>query len=414
MLLQSILGITIFILLAWSMSEHRTQINWRLILSGLLLQCLLAALLIHLPPAQTFFSWINQAVLALQEAVKAGTSFVFGFIGGGALPYQEATPGGSFVLAFQALPLVLVVSALSSLLFYWRILPKIVQGFSWLLQKSLGVGGALGLGLAANIFVGMVEAPLLIRPYLLRISRGELFALMTAGMATIAGTVMVLYAMILSPIIPNAMGHILTASLLSAPAALIVATLMVPHQGETTQGQNVLVENQSHSAIDALTQGTTEGVKLLIQIIAMLTVFVACIALLNQILSLLPLLDNQPITLQRLLGWCLAPIAWLMGIPWSEATLGGSLLGIKVVLNELLAYIEMSKIPTEALSERSRIILTYALCGFANFGSLGIMLGGMGTMAPERRQEITTLGSRSIIAGLLATCMTGAMIAIWL
>jgi CNT family concentrative nucleoside transporter len=406
---QSLLGLILLTALAWLFSEDRRQADLRLIATGLGLQLLLALLLLKLPLFKTLFLSLNHAILALQTATEAGTSFVFGYLGGADLPFSESTPGSSFILAFKALPLILVMSALSALLFYWRLLPLLVRGFSWLLQQSLNIGGALGLGAAANIFVGMVEAPLLVHPYLNQMTRSELFSLMTLGMATIAGTVMVLYAALLGPVLPDAMGHILTASVISAPAAIMVARLMVPETGESTAGQLVLPQ-QAESSMDAVTKGTIDGLRLLAHIIALLVVLVALVSLLNQTLSLLPKIAGSPLTLERLLGWLMAPIVWSMGIPWPEAPAAGALMGTKTVLNEFLAYLQMNQLPEGALSERSRLIMTYALCGFANFGSLGIMLGGMGAMAPERRNEIVALGMRSLLSGTLATCLTGAVV----
>ncbi|KPK40084.1 MAG: nucleoside:proton symporter [Gammaproteobacteria bacterium SG8_47] len=396
---------------AWLLSERRSAIPWRVVTGGLLLQFALAAVLLWLPFFKQMFLALNNALLSLEQATQAGTAFVFGYLGGGSLPFEETTPGNSFILAFRALPLVLVISALSALLFYWRVLPWVVRAFSRLLQHVLGVGGALALGTGANIFVGMVEAPLFIRPYLKHMSRSELFALMTTGMATIAGTVMVLYASILADTIPDAMGHILTASLISAPAALLIALMMIPPTTQT-EAEQLMPAQQASSSMDAVTQGTLQGVQLLINIVAMLLVFVALVSLINLMLGWLPSLDGEPITLQRLLGYLMAPIAWLLGIPWHEATLAGGLLGTKTILNELLAYLELAQMSDEAMSQRSRLILTYALCGFANLGSLGIMLGGLGTMIPERRSEIVALGLRSILAGTLATCMTGAVVGV--
>jgi CNT family concentrative nucleoside transporter len=309
--------------------------------------------------------------------------------------------GATFVLAFRALPLVLVISALSALLFYWRILPAIVRALSLALEKLMRVGGVVGLSAAANIFVGMVEAPLFVRPYLARVSRGELFAIMVGGMASIAGTVLFLYAAILRPVLPDAVAHLLIASILSAPAALVIAFLMVPPEGAVTGG-NIELRSEASSSMDALTRGTLDGAQLLLNIVAMLVVFVALVALVNLVIA--------PYSLQGALGWALAPLAWLCGIPWSEARAAGALLGTKTVINELVAYVDLSKM-TE-LSERSRVLLTYALCGFANFGSLGIMIGGLGTMCPERRSEVVGLGLKSIVAGTLATCLTAANVAL--
>jgi len=404
---HALAGIAGLAALAWLASEARRRIAWRLVASALALQLALALLLLKAPGVKDAFLALNDLLLALQAATRAGTTFVFGYVGGGDLPFAESHAGASFILAFQALPIVLVMSALSALLFYWRVLPALVRAISWLLERTLGVGGVLGLSAAANIFVGMVEAPLLVRPWLARITRGELFALMAVGMATIAGTVLFLYASILAERVPGAVAQLLIASILSAPAAIAVAALMVPAEGEPTGGRIVL-RSEATSSVDALTRGTLDGAQLLVNIVAMLVVFVALVTLANLILGALPAVGGAPLTLERMLGWLLAPLAWLCGIPWAEAQAAGALLGVKTVLNELIAYVQLAK--SEAFSERSRLLLTYALCGFANFGSLGIMIGGLATMCPERRGEIVGLGMKSIVAGLLATCLTAATV----
>jgi CNT family concentrative nucleoside transporter len=288
----------------------------------------------------------------------------------------------------------------------------VVEAFSRAPKKSMGIGGAEGLGVAANIFVGMVESPLFIRPYLPQMTRSEIFTLMTCGMATIAGTVMVLYASILNSIIPDIMGHILTASIISAPAAITIAKIMIPETGELTSG-TLAAPDKAQGTMDAITKGTLAGVTLLINIVAMLIVLVALVHLANLLLGLLPHPGQTPITLQSILGVILAPITWLMGIPWQEASTAGALLGTKTILNEFIAYMDMSRLPSDALSPRSLLIMSYAMCGFANPGSLGIMIGGMGTMAPGRRSEIVALGFRCIVSGTLATCMTGAVVGIF-
>jgi concentrative nucleoside transporter, CNT family len=411
MIIQSIAGLLGFAGIAWCMSENRRQASLKIAVTGIIIQLVIGLILLKLPIFREFFLLLNRLVLSLQTATTAGTSFVFGYLGGSDLPFKEPFPGASFILAFRALPLVLLMSALSALLFYWKILPVVVRAFSWALQKTMGVGGAEGLGVSANIFVGMVESPLFIRPYLKEMTRSEIFTLMTCGMATIAGTVMVLYASILSDKIPDVMGHILTASIISVPAAVTIAKIMVPETGKLTTGKLTAPE-QASSSMDAITKGTLQGVELLINIIAMLVVLVALVYLANLILGLFPDIGGGPITLQRLLGIVMAPIVWLMGVPWNEATTAGGLMGTKTILNELLAYIDLSRLPPDALSHRSQLIMTYAMCGFANPGSLGIMIGGMGTMAPGRRNGIVALGFRSIIAGTLATCMTGAVVGI--
>lgn len=407
--LQGLLGIAAMVGFAWLLSEKRHLVKWRDVALGLTVQFVLALLLLKVPASKEVFRLLNQAVSAIEQATHAGTSFVFGYIGGGPLPFAESFPGASFVLALQALPLVLVVSALSSLLFYWRILPVVVKAFSWFLQKTMRIGGAVGLGAAANVFLGMIEAPLFIRPYLSIMSRSELFVTMTCGMAGIAGTVMILYASILSPVITDPLGHILVASVISIPAAIMLSQVMIPETGMLTCG-DIVPPMPSSSTMDAITNGTTEGVSLLINIVAMLVVLVALVHLANQIVGLLPHVQGAPLTLQRLLGWVMAPIVWLIGIPWQEAQTAGALMGTKTVLNEFLAYMDMAKLSDAALSARSRIIMTYALCGFANFGSLGIMIGGLAVMAPDRRSEIVALGMKSLVAGTLSTLLTGAIV----
>jgi CNT family concentrative nucleoside transporter len=396
---QAALGIAGLLAIAWLLSERRREVPWRAVLAGLALTLALALLFLKLPYAKDAFLRLNDVLLVLEKATQAGTGFVFGYLGGGKAPFAETDPASSFILAFRALPLVLVVSALSALLFHWRVLPAIVRAISWLLEKAMRVGGVLGLATAANVFVGMVEAPLFIKPYLARVSRGELFAIMTGGMASIAGTVLFLYASILGAKMPDAVAHLLIASILSAPAALAVAFIMVPPAGEPAGGR-IELHSEHASSMDALTRGTLEGAQLLLNIVAMLVVFVALVALVN--------LAMAPYTLQGALGWLLAPLAWLAGVPWAEAQAAGSLLGTKTVINELVAYVEMSKMAE--LSERSRLLMTYALCGFANFGSLGIMIGGLGTMCPERRADVVQLGLKSIVSGTLATCLTAAFV----
>ncbi len=410
-MIQGIAGLLVFTALAWILSENRSKVSLKLILIGIGGQLLLGLILLKIPIFQQMFLTLNQVVLALEESTRAGTSMVFGYLGGGPLPFEVKAPGNIFILGFRALPLVLVVSALSSLLFYWRILPWVVRAFAWCLAKTMGIGGTEGLAVAANVFVGMVEAPLFIRPYLAKMTRSELFTLMTAGMATIAGTVMVLYASILGAVIPGVMGHILTASIISVPAAVTVSKVMIPETARLTQG-DLHAPAKTLNSMDAVTQGTLQGVQLLINILAMLVVLVALVQLVNILLALLPSWGESPVTLQRIFGYLMAPMVWLMGVPWSEAFTAGGLMGTKTVLNEFIAYLDMSQLAQGALSNRSLLIMTYALCGFANPGSLGIMIGGLGTMAPERRGEIVSLGLRSILAGTLATSMTGAVVAI--
>ncbi|MBL8805487.1 MAG: nucleoside:proton symporter [Rhodospirillales bacterium] len=411
--LQALAGLFGLLAIALTLSESRRDVSFRQAAAGLVASFGFAVLLLKIPLVAQAFGLLNAPAEAIAAATRAGTSFVFGYLGGGALPFEERSPGGAFVLALQALPIVLVMSALTTLLFHWGVLPAVVRAISAVLSRTLGVGGAVGLSTAANVFVGMVEAPLFIRPYLSKLSRGELFVVMVGGMASIAGTVMVLYATIVARVVPDAFGHILAASLLSAPAAILFGRIMVPDPSDgRTAGELGPLEPVAESGMDAIVKGTAAGLELLLNIVAMLLVLVALVALANMALAQLPDVLGTPLTLERALGWIMAPICWLMGIPWAEAPAAGALMGVKTVLNEFIGYVQLADLPAEALSPRSRLIMLYAMCGFANFGSLGIMIGGMATMAPGRRREIVELGMKSLVAGTLATCFTGAMVGV--
>ncbi len=410
---QGVAGLLLLTGLAWIISENRARVNYYGVLAGIAVQVSIAALLLYVPVFKSFFLFLNGFVLSLEEATRAGTSFAFGYIGGGMPPFFVKDPGSSFILAFQSLPLVLVIGALSSLFFYWRILPYIVRLLSLGLQKTLHIGGALGLGASTTIFLGMVESPLVIKPYLQEMTRSEIFSLMTCGMACIAGTVMVLYSTLLKGVISDPLGNILTASFIHIAAAITISRIMIPETENQTSGTFIPLQ-EAKSSMDAVVQGTINALQLLLNIVAMLIVMVALVHLVNMALGLLPAVEGKAVTLQRLLGFAMAPVVWLFGIPWAEAQTAGYLMGTKTMLNELLAFIDLSKLPPEALSPRSRLIMTYALSSFANFGSLGILIGGLGSMVPERSSEIVGLGIKSLVAGTLATCMTGAVIGILL
>ena len=407
--MRGLLGLAALLAIAWALSEDRRRIPWRTVITGIALQWALALLLLFFPPANALIFLLNDGATALQNATQAGTSFVFGYLGGPPLPFAETHPGASFILAFQALPLVLTISALASLLFHWGVLQRITAAFAWLLRRVMGIGGALALGAAVHVFVGMIEAPLLVRPYLARMQRGELFALMTCGMAGVAGTVMVIYASFLAPLVPNALGNILIASVISTPAGLAVAALLVPFGPAEAAEERLVIEDPPFSALDALVKGTIDGVPVLVGIVATLLVAVAFVALINAALGGLPHWGDAAITLQRIFAWPFRPVMWLIGLPWDEAGTAATLMGTKTVLNEFVAYLNFSALPPDTFAPRSRLIVTYALCGFANFGSLGIVIGGLGAMVPERRHEVVALGMRSILSGTLATCMSGAV-----
>lgn len=420
-ILQASAGILVFIALCWLISEDRSKFSWRLPAVGLLLQILFALAVFNIPFIQSALEGVNRGVEAVVRATESGTAFIFGYLGAqpGTVqyPFTVDDPGATMILAFRVLPLILTITVLSAILWHYRILPVVINGFAKLLRNSFGVSGAVGFSTAANIFVGMVEAPALVRPVLATMTRSELFIVMSAGMATVAGTVLVFYATVLQGILPNALGHILTASVMSAPAAIMFALIMVPATTEARvendeshaaiRGQ--LEESKYFSLMDAITRGTGDGLRLMVNVGALLLVLVALVALVNALLSLLPQIGGEDVTLQALFAYLFSPLVWLMGVPWSEALDAGGIMGIKFVLNELLAFLALAEMPAAALSEKSTVILSYAICGFANFGSLGIMIGGLTAMCPQRSQEILSLAPKSLISGLLATCCTGAI-----
>jgi CNT family concentrative nucleoside transporter len=412
-LARGTLGVVTLLLMAWLLSERRRSVSWRFVALGILVQILLAAVLLKLPFMAAVFAEVNRGVIAVQDASQTGSSFVFGFLGGGPTPYEPSGTGSDVVLAFRILPLIIVVSALAALLTYWRILPAVVKTLASLLERLMGIGGAVALCSVANPFLGMIESSILIRPYVERLSRSELCMIMCTGLATIAGTVLVLYATMLGSIIHNSAAHLLIASIISLPAAIVVARVLVPADAPPTPGKLEL-PSDAHGTFDAITQGTRQGLALFLNIVAVLLVFVALIHLLDSVLTELPNFGGRPVTLERLIGLGFAPVAWLIGIPWNEAPTVGALLGTKTVLNELLAYSELAGLSESVLSERSRLLTTYALCGFANFGSVGILVTGLSTMAPSRRAEIAELGLRALVGGTLANCITAAVAGILL
>lgn len=404
--IQSGLGLLGLAALAWALGGFRRPVPWRILIAGLVLQVALAAALLHLPLLRAGFSYVGVMVDALSRATMAGTSMVFGYLGGGPLPFIETAPGASFVLFFQALPLLLVVGALSAVLFHWRVLPALVGLLSRLLRAAFGISGACGFAVAVNVFLGMVEAPLMIRAWLARLSLPEMFIVMTAGLATIAGNMLVVYATILGPVVPDAAAQLLVASLICAPASVLAAALMLPPgKPELALQEEAKPARLYSSTLDALVQGTQEGLTLMLGVMASLIVFVALAALANMILE--PLTGW---TLQAMAGLVMRPLAFLMGVPASDAVSVGNALGVKIVLNEFIAYLDLAKSGGAGLSPRSRLILTYALCSFGNLGSVGIMLAGMTALCPERRRDILKLGMPSLVSATIACCMTGAVV----
>jgi CNT family concentrative nucleoside transporter len=407
--LQSALGIVVIIAIAWALSEDRKAFNWRMVAGTLLLQAAIALLLLKAPVARELLLALNGVVTAISTATTAGTSFVFGYMGGGPAPFAVTSPGNMINLAFSILPLIIVIGALSAMLWYWRISPLVVKGIAAGLKKALGLGGVVGLSSASMVFLGNIEGQLMVRPYLARLTRTELFILMTVGLSVIAGSVFVLYATILANVLPGALGHLLVASFMSLPAGILIARLMVPGPAQTDLNEK---EASVHyrSTMDAMAKGTEDGLKLYLQIIAMLVVTTSLVALANIVLAQLPGVMGAPLTLERMLGWLFAPLVWLMGVPADQMVTAGGLLGVKVILNELIAYLRMAALPAGTLDPRSAMIMVYALCGFANFASVGFLIAGMSALIPDRRDEIVGLALKALVAGVLASSLSAAMI----
>lgn len=407
---QALFGILVFVALAMPFSTNWRRINYKLVAFAILLQFIICGLLLKAPGIRDGLEYVNRAVGALGAATAKGTSFVYGYLGGGTPPFEVTNPGFLTTFAFQVLPLVIVMSAISALLWYWRILPLVIKGISYIFERALGTRGPAGLVATANIFMGQIEAPLLVRPYLARMTRYELLLVMTAGMATIAGSVMVIYSAMLGEQIQGVLGQLITKSIMSVPAAILFAHVMIPEGNESSQ-ELEKPPRVYESSMDAVTRGTSDGLNIYLNILAILIVAIALVALLNGMISFIQI-GGEPLTLERFAGWLFAPIAWLMGVPWSEAVTVGSLLGIKTVLNEFIAYINLQNMAPGTLSETSKLIALYAVCGFANLSSVGIQISGIGAMCPERRPDLMSLGFRALYAATLASCMAGAVVGI--
>ncbi|HIB75149.1 MAG TPA: Na+-dependent nucleoside transporter [Gammaproteobacteria bacterium] len=412
--IQPIIGFFILLLLGAIFSENVKAIKIRYLVSAVVIQVLLALVLIKVPLVSNFFEYLSYGVMTLKEANDYGTSFVFGYLADKApnAPFDITNSAGTFIFAFGGLTLIIVMSAISALLWHWRIIPVLVNALSVIFKKPLDVGGPVGLSATANIFLGQVEAPLLVRPYLASMSKNELLILMTVGMSTIAGSVMVIYTTMLSPIYGiGLIGHFLTASLISVPAAIMYANIIIPSETKTDFPADNSTKMYS-GTMDALTRGTQAGIEIFLNVAAMLIVVMALVFLVNAILGVLPDVLGQPLTMERMFGWLFAPLAWCMGIPWTESQTAGELLGVKTILNEFVAYLYLADTNTYALSEKSNLIMLYALCGFANFSSVGILLSGMSAMVPERRKDLIAVSIKALWAALLASCMTGFIVGI--
>ncbi len=411
--LQGLIGLALIVAAAWALSENRSahpRARW--IAGALGLQLAIALIVTRVPLVWALVGYANEAVFAIERATLAGSSYMFGYLGGAPVPFVLADGAQPpLVIAFQILPLIIVFSALSALLWHWGVLRLAVRGLSWAMQRTLGVSGVVGLGAGATIFLGVVESPLVLRAWLGRMSRSDLFAIMVMIMATISGAILVLYATTLARTVPDAVGHMIVASLISLPAAVLVARLMVPPAaGEQAAAEKAEPDLAYESSMDAVVRGTMEGVQLMLAVIGVIIVVFALVNLADQMLALIPLGGAEPLTVRGIFGWLFAPLMWAIGIPWDQAGTAGSLMGTKAILNEYVAYLALAELPAGALDPRSLIIVTYALSGVANLASVGLIVSAIATLAPERRAEVSSLGMKSWMAGNMVTLMTGAVI----
>jgi len=410
---QSLLGLAVIMGLCWALSENRRVFPWRLAAGALLIQLLLVLGLFGLPPLRALVAALGQGVEALAAATQTGVAFVFGFLAGGeGQPYGVANPGALFVFAFRVLPVILVVCALAALLWHWGILKAVTRAFGFVFEKTMGLRGPPALAVGATIFMGQVEGPIFIRSYLARLSRSELFMLITVGMSCVAGSTMVAYAAILKDVLPNAAAHIITASVISAPAGVLLARILVPRDVAAEQAEPLETgsEKAYESSIDAVSRGVSDGLQIALNIGATLIVFVALAAIVNGMLGLLPDIAGAPLTLERILGVLFAPLVWLIGVPAKDAQVAGALLGVKLVLTEFTAFIQLGATPVEAIDPRTRVLMAYALCGFANIASVGMNVAGYSVLVPERRSEVIGMVWKAMFAGFLATCLSAAVV----
>ncbi|MBR51724.1 MAG: Na+-dependent nucleoside transporter [Gammaproteobacteria bacterium] len=409
--IQTIIGFIGLIAIAIPFSESYKNINYKYIFIGILAQLILAVILIKVPFVIKGFDYLNEGVLVLQSATSEGASFVFGY----PPPFEQTEPNLLATFAFGILPYIIVMACISAILWHWRVLPFIVNLISKACQKLFNIGAPVGLGAAANVFVGQVEAPLLIRPYVNKLSNKELLILMTAGMATVAGSVMIALIDILEVAFPDEIliQHFLTASLLSVPAAIMYANIMIPSNAITDFNEDN-APKVYRSTMDAVTKGTSDGASIAISVGTILIAVVALVYIINTFLGFIGSQIGFDLSIQIILGYIFAPIAWLMGIPWDDAILAGELLGLKTALNEFYAYPALASNEYASLSDRSKLITFYSLCGFANLSSVGILITGIAAMAPDRKEDLIKVSFKALVGATLASCMTGLIVGIFI
>ncbi len=405
---RAALGLVAIFAIAWGLSSNRKALPWKLILGAVAMQIAFALLLYGVSPVKDALASASVVVGALQEATRAGTNFVFGYVGDNTV-WPAGGDGPGPVFFFQILPLVIVVAALSAMLWHWGVLRWITKGFAYVFQRLMGLGGATSLAVSANLFMGMTEAPVLIKPYLMRMTRSEIFIVMTTGFATIAGSVLVIYVTFLEPVMGNPLSQLLAASLMAAPAAVAIALTMEPETADVSERAHE-PEFAYQSTMDAFATGASDGMKIVLNIATMLIAALALLHIINLMLGVFPDVGGGALSLQRILGWIFAPLMYLIGVPWDEAAKAGSFMGIKTVLTEFVAFSDLGRLPADEMTDRTRRIVANAICGFANFGSIGILIGGLTIIAPDRRELFLSLAWKTLISGTLATCASGAII----
>ena len=413
---QIVIGFIGLVCIAIPFSQNRSSINYQHIVAAIFLQITLAFALLKIPFIVQIFAYLSEGVTALQAATQEGAEFVFGYLSNSSTsPFEISGTGNSMIFAFQILPLIIVISSLSALLWFWNVLPLIIRAISKIFEKLFNIGGPIGLGATANIIMGQVEAPLLVRPYLTKMTEKELLILMTAGMSTVSGSIMIALVSMLAPQFPdiNLIQHLVSASILSIPAAIMYANIMIP-SSEVTNFDGNTVPKVYDSSMDAITRGTRDGLDICLNVGAILIAFIALVSLLNSLLGILGgWIGISDLSLQLILGYLFFPIVWLMGVPLSETLASAELLGLKTALNEFVAYGALANLETGVLSDRSKLITLYALCGFANFSSVGILVSGISAMAPERKNDLIKVSIKALIGATLASCMTGLVIGIF-
>ena len=413
MIIQSLIGIVALILIAIPFSESIQKIKVKFIIYALLIQTSLAFILLEIPFISSFFDVMSMAVESLRLSAIEGSSFFFGYLGGGDAPFEVSNNQNLPIFAFTFLPMLIFLSALSALLWHWKILPFLIKLLAKLFEKPLDAKGPIGLAATANIFLGQLEAPLLIKPYLNKMNQRDLLIIMTVGMSTIAGSVMVLYITWLDDKFTGVIGHFLTASILSVPAAIMFSNILIPSaQTELKTAKEDL--KMYDSSMDAISVGTKDGLNMFLSVIASLIVFLSLVALADFILGIFPNVYGEPISLQRIAAFIFAPIAWLMGIPFAEIIPAGNLLGTKTIFNELIAFNDLRDLDTNVLSERSQLIMLYGICGFANISSVGILLGGLSAICPDIRGTLLKIAFRALFAATLASCLTGTVVSLFI